>query len=130
MTKDYYNINEAAQELGVSIPTIRLKLKRKVFPNAHQVKQGKRKTWRIPLSDLIASGEMDKVKTKEPEQTRSDALELEIDRLRAQVIHLTELLERADRELGVYRPIVQNVLETREAIERRRSLWSRLTGKA
>jgi uncharacterized protein YlxW (UPF0749 family) len=136
VTKDYYNISEAAKELGVSIPTIRLKLERKVFPNAHQVKQGKRKTWRIPLSDLIASGEMDKVKTRqelraeEREENRTTALEVEIDRLRAEVIHLTELLARADEELGVYRPIVRNVLETREAIEKRRSLWSRLTGKA
>lgn len=129
MTKDYLNINEAAQELGVSIPTIRLKLERKVFPNAHQVKQGKRKFWRIPLSDLIASGEMDKVKTKEPEQTRSDALELEIDRLRTELTHKAELLERADREIATYRQLLFS-LETKETIEKRRSLWSRLTGKA
>lgn len=129
MTKDYLNINEAAQELGVSIPTIRLKLERKVFPNAHQVKQGKRKFWRIPLSDLIASGEMDKVKTKEPEQTRSDALELEIDRLRTELTHKAELLERADREIATYRQLLFS-LETKETIDKRRSLWSRLTGKA
>jgi DNA-binding transcriptional MerR regulator len=129
VTKDYLNINEAAQELGVSIPTIRLKLERKVFPNAHQVKQGKRKFWRIPLSDLIASGEMDKVKTKEPEQTRSDALELEIDRLRTELTHKAELLERADREIATYRQLLFS-LETKETIDKRRSLWSRLTGKA
>lgn len=129
MTKDYLNINEAAKELGVSIPTIRLKLERKVFPNAHQVKQGKRKFWRIPLSDLIASGELDRVKPKEPEQTRSDALEREIDRLQTELSHKAELLERADREIATYRQLLFS-LETKETIEKRRSLWSRLTGKA
>lgn len=129
MIKDYLNISEAAKELGVSIPTIRLKLERKVFPNAHQVKQGKRKTWRIPLSDLIASGELDKVKPTEPETTRSEALEVEIDRLNAEISHLRELLARADKEIETYRPIVLNVLETRAAQEKRRSLWQRLTDK-
>jgi len=127
--KDYLNINEVAKELGVSIPTVRLKLERKVFPNAHQVKQGKRKVWRIPSSDLIASGLLDKVKANEQvmADNRTNALEIEIDRLQAELRHTRELLERADKELATYRPIVLNVLETRAEQEKRRSLWQRLT---
>ncbi len=127
--KDYLNINEVAKELGVSIPTVRLKLERKVFPNAHQVKQGKRKVWRIPSSDLIASGLLDEVKARQEVKAISDqlSLEIEISRLRDELRHTRELLERADKELATYRPIVLNVLETRAEQEKRRSLWRRLT---
>lgn len=127
--KDFLNINEVAKELGVSIPTIRLKLERKVFPNAHQVKQGKRKVWRIPSSDLIASGLLDKVKANEQvmADNRTNALEQRIDALDLELRLTRELLEAARTELATYRPIVLNVLETRAAQEKRRSLWRRLT---
>jgi vacuolar-type H+-ATPase subunit I/STV1 len=128
--KDYLNINEAAKLTGLSIPTIRLKLERGLLPNASQVTQGQRKFWRIPLSDLISAGLLDKVTpVEEKAAVRSDALEIEIDRLRAELEHTKELLRRADKEIETYRPIVLNVLETRTTQERRRSLWQRLTDK-
>jgi vacuolar-type H+-ATPase subunit I/STV1 len=128
--KDYLNINEAAKLTGLSIPTIRLKLERGLLPNASQVTQGQRKFWRIPLSDLISAGLLDKVTpVEEKAAVRSDALEIEIDRLRAELEHTKELLRRADKEIETYRPIVLNVLETRATQEKRRSLWQRLTDK-
>lgn len=130
---DYLNINEAAKLTGLSIPTIRTKLERKLLPNATQVKQGKRKFWRIPVTDLAAAGLLDKVKATEPESysERTLALEAEIDRLTRELEHARELLARADRELEDFRTRERQLyltLETRETQERRRSLWQRLTG--
>jgi phage shock protein A len=59
---NFLNRAEAAKALGKSEPTLDGYLKAGLFPKAKKVKAGKREVWQIPLSDLIASGLMDKVK--------------------------------------------------------------------
>jgi excisionase family DNA binding protein len=127
--KDYYNISEAAKLLGVSIPTIRAKIQRKELPNAQKPK-GSRKTWLIPYSDLIATKEMNKVEAtpQEKADTRAKALEVEIDRLRAEIEHLRELVAIYKAQSEDYRAIFYSI-ETKDKQEKRRSLWSRITGK-
>jgi excisionase family DNA binding protein len=127
--QDYYNISEAAKLLGVSIPTIRAKIKRKELPNAQKPK-GTRSTWLIPLSDLMATKEMNKVEAKPEEkaEARANALELEIDRLRAEIEHLRELVEIYKAQSQDYRAIFYSI-ETKAKQEKRRSLWARITGK-
>lgn len=126
MAKDYLNINETARETGLSIPTIRTKLERGLFPGASQVQEGKRKTWRIPFSDLLAAGLIDKVTAGEEQSEAGEIARLELE------LRLTkELLARADQELEAYRQRERqlfNALETRETQEARRSLWERIRG--
>lgn len=124
--KDYLNINEAARETGLSIPTIRAKLERGLLPNAHQVPNGKRLLWRIPISDLAFL--LDKVSASPTDQAelRVTALEVRIDQLEAELRHTRELLERADTELEGYRARERqlfNALETKQVQERRRFTW-------
>lgn len=125
--KDYLNINEAARETGLSIPTIRTKLERGLLPNAHQVPNGKRLLWRIPISDL--SFLLDKVSTPKPTdeaELRVTALEVRIDQLEAELRHTRELLDRADTELEGYRTRERqlfNALETKQVQDRRRFSW-------
>jgi len=125
--KDYLNINEAARETGLSIPTIRAKLERGLLPNAHQVPNGKRLLWRIPISDL--SFLLDKVSTPKPTdeaELRVTALEVRIDQLEAELRHTRELLNRADTELEGYRTRERqlfNALETKQVQDRRRFSW-------
>lgn len=131
--KDYLNINEAAKVTGLSIPTIRMKLERKLLPNASQVMDGKRKLWRIPFTDLVAAGLIDKTNSNsESAELHSEALTREIDRLEAELNHAKELLARADQELEQYRARERYLfqsLETKQVQEQRRSLWARVTGR-
>ena len=131
---DYVNLNEAARETGLSIPTMRLKIKKGLLPGASQIPEGQRMLWRIPMSDLIAAG-LIKVPEKEPSNSkmannRTDALEKRLDQLEAELRHSQELLARADTELEGYRQRERQlflVLETRQAQEDRKSLWQRFT---
>lgn len=135
--KDYLNINEAARETGLSIPTIRAKLSRGMLPNAHQVQEGKRQLWRIPFNDLIAAGLIDKVtgsneydqliKTEQKE-LKETALITERNDLERELEHARELLARADQELEAYRQRERQLflaLETKQAQEQRRFSWFR-----
>jgi hypothetical protein len=127
--KDYLNINEAAKVAGVSIPTVRRKLDLGLLPNAHQVQEGKRQLWRIPFSDLIAAGMVDSVSQPPAEVMQSGkiiALEVEIDRLSAELANTKALLARADEQIEDLRQARRDlslVLETRETQERRRFAW-------
>ena len=131
--KDYLNINEAAKACGLSIPTIRLKLERGLLPNAHQVSEGNRKTWRIPLSDLQAAGLLDSVKSEAtPSQDQSQLvrdLELKLERLTAEANQLREQLAKAElreeRALAEAFRAYQRQLETAERQGERRRLWLR-----
>lgn len=129
---DYLNINEAAKLTGLSIPTIRAKLERKLLPNATQVKQGKRKFWRIPVTDLAAAGLLDKVTPSPgPSAELLEAQEILIDRLEGELRAAKELLAERQQTIEDYRARERQlflVLETRATQERRRSLWERLTG--
>ena len=129
--KDFLNINEAAKLTGLSIPTIRTKLTRGLLPNASQVPQGNQMRWRIPVSDLLNAGLLDKVEAVEDKAAvRSDALEIEIDRLNTELRHLRELLARADREIERQSIQLLSAIETKSAQDKRRSLWARITDKA
>lgn len=131
--KDYLNINEAAKVTGLSIPTIRAKLSRGILPNAHQVQEGKRQLWRIPFNDLIAAGLIDKA-LPGPEalaDNRAKDLELQIDKLTAELEATKELLKLTTQTLEDYRERERRLyytLETSETQQRRRSLWERLRG--
>jgi hypothetical protein len=62
-SETFLNRQEAAKAIGKSEPTLDGYLKEGRFPNAKKVKAGKRLVWQIPLSDLQASGLLDKVNT-------------------------------------------------------------------
>jgi predicted DNA-binding transcriptional regulator AlpA len=117
MSEQFLNIEQASQFAGVSIPTIREKLKRGYLPNAFGVTaSGERVTWQamsdkntgrvlwsIPETDLlkIRKPETAKGLPQEPlslEQKQQVAeLEAEAEKLRGQVAELEKL--RADLEL-------------------------------
>jgi len=136
MTSDtYLNASEAAKQTGKSLVTIRHYLNSGKFPNATQTAKGKVQVWRIPLTDLVSAGLMDKVsnspKQPTPEamaETRATALEVNIDRLESELRHTRELLARADQELESYRQRERQLflaLETRETQQQRRFSWFR-----
>lgn len=129
--KDYLNINEAAKETGLSIPTIRLKLSRGMLPNAHQVQEGKRQLWRIPFNDLIAAGLVDKVGQKAITDNYAEGLRRDLESLAKELQATRELLNLTTQTLDEYRERERRLLytlETRETQEKRRSLWERLRG--
>ena len=131
-SETYLNASQAAEHTGKSVVTIRHYLATKRLPNAKQVPKGKVKVWSIPLTDLVASGLLDRVSApSEPElaQGRTSALETRIDQLESELRHYKELLARADTELEAYRARERQLfmsIETRGTQERRRfSLFRR-----
>jgi hypothetical protein len=133
-SETYFNASEAKDKLGVSMPTLQKWLKAGRFPNATQRPKGKVMVWQIPLTDLIASGELDKVSvSKEPSKAElsdfmNNALRLDLDRLETELRHTRELLARAERELEDYRARERYLfagIETKETQERRRFNWFR-----
>lgn len=133
-SETYFNASQAAKETGKSLPTIRHYLASGKFPNARQRAKGKVQVWEIPLTDLVASGLLDKVSGSKPTtaremaETRSTALELELDRLETELRLTRELLARADQQVEEYRSRERQffaVLETRDTQERRRFSWFR-----
>lgn len=137
-SETYFNASEAAEHTGKSLPTIRHYLNAGKFPNATQTPKGKVKVWKIPLTDLVASGLLDRVSgSKQPTKqeladTHSEALLRDIDRLELELRHARELLARTEQELDTYKQRERQLfaaLETRETQDRRRSLWQRLAGK-
>lgn len=130
----YFNASEAAKETGKSVVTIRHYLAAKKFPNAQQTAKGKVLVWRIPLTDLVAAGLMDKVTSspQEPQldlgEFRATALETRIAELEAEVRGLRELMAEKQIQLDLYRDKERASIysiETREAQERRRFNWFR-----
>jgi hypothetical protein len=133
-SETYFNASEAAERTGKSVVTIRHYLASGKFPNATQRPKGKVKVWQIPLTDLVASGLLDKVSTsKQPSQQElterhTEALLSDIDRLETELRLTKELLARADNELESYRTRERQLfmaLETRETQEQRRFRWFR-----
>jgi Fic family protein len=126
-SETYFTATAAAKQLGVSNPTFQKYLKAGKFPNAKQTPKGKRLDWQIPLSDLQASGLLDRV-TAAPNQP-SEALtapQNELGELRLRLAHTEELLRRADAELEAYRRRELThllAIETRETQQRRRFSW-------
>lgn len=134
-SETYLNASEAAEAAGISLVTLRKHLKAGKFPNAYQVDKGKVKVWQIPLTDLHASGLLDKVQKgakraseAELQQQRVFDLETDYDRLTAELETTRKLLERADQELEYYRQrerYFMTQLETKEVQEQRRFRWFR-----
>jgi hypothetical protein len=133
-SETYFNASEAAERTGKSVVTIRAYLSNGKFPNATQRPKGKVKVWQIPLTDLVASGLLDKVSApKQPSaqevtSTHSEALLRDLDRLELELSHARELLARTEQELETYRQRERQLfaaLETRETQERRRFAWFR-----
>ena len=128
MTSDHLlNISEAAKATGKSIPTIRAYLAEGKLPNAKAVAKGKSKSWRIPLTDLVAAGLLDKVETSTASAQPSNG---ELEQLRVEVAQLRERLEGKDREIArleqaradliaAYAPRI----ETAERQSQRRKYW-------
>jgi DNA-binding transcriptional MerR regulator len=124
-----FNISQAAKAAGKSIPTIRAYLDQGKLPNAKSTNAGKTRTWQIPLTDLVAAGLMDQVKS-EPGNTASAnsalmelreqnaALRAENAQLLARIDELKQA--RADL-IAAYAPRI----ETAEAQTRRRLFWAR-----
>lgn len=131
MTSEHYlNISEAAKATGKSIPTIRAYLESGKLANAQATAKGKSKSWKIPLTDLVAAGLLDKVETSSASASPSSG---ELEHLRIEVAQLRERLEGKDREIArleqaridliaAYAPQIETA--ERQA-QRRRSWFSR-----
>lgn len=125
-SETHLNISEAARATGRSIPTIRNYLETKRLPNAKAVKNGERKTWRIPLTDLVAAGLLDNVKpttaSASDSQALAEAREL-IAALRAENGQLRERLADAQQAradlIAAYAPRI----ETAQTQAERRRFW-------
>lgn len=134
-SETYFNASEAAKETGKSVVTIRDYLAKGKFPNATQRPKGKVQVWQIPLTDLVASGLLDKVSSasKDPSraqltETRATALETRIVELETEIRLTREILARTDQELEGYRQRERQLflaIETRESQDRRRFNWFR-----
>jgi DNA-binding transcriptional ArsR family regulator len=133
--KDYLNINEASRLTGLSIPTIRSKLSKGLLPGASQVQDGKRSLWRIPLTDLVAAGLVDKVRVRNQltdQLDRVEGVEADYDRISAELEATKELLRRADQTIEDYRNrerYLFSSIETKSVQDQRRSLWQRVTNR-
>jgi DNA-binding transcriptional MerR regulator len=131
-TDQVFTISEAARATGKSIPTIHTYLKAGKLPNATSVPKGKSRSWQIPLTDLVASGLLDKVVSQpEPEPTQAILLQLQTTQERLALAELElklireSLDEYKERELSNKALIktFTNILETRQTQEARRAWW-------
>jgi DNA-binding transcriptional MerR regulator len=121
-----FNISEAARATGKSIPTIHNYLKAGKLPNAVSTPNGKSKTWKIPLTDLVAAGLLDRVESepqgaRNMEQDETQALREKVARLEAENEQLKERVQDGKEFLRA----LQTQIETRATQEARRSWWSR-----
>lgn len=129
-SETYFNLSQASEACGVSLPTIRKAYKEGKFPNATEGKQGKRKTVSIPLSDLQASGYLDKVKGSNSQSiktSQSESTDIFTSAERDELITLRERVRQLEEALEGYRQReaqLFRVLETKEQQEKRRKFWS------
>jgi DNA-binding transcriptional MerR regulator len=130
-SETYFNAQQAAKATGVTKVTIRTYLDRGDLPNAEQVARGKVMVWKIPLSELVAAGLLDKVKAIADEQAIQDSAKNEAIRTAKLEVELrlpNELLARADQELENYRQRERQLLlsiETSQAQGRPSFSWFR-----
>lgn len=131
-TDQVFTISEAARATGKSIPTIHTYLKAGKLPNATSTPKGKSRSWQIPLTDLVASGLLDKVATApepEPTQVLLNDLQATKERLALAELELKLIRESLegykDREQSNKALIktFTNILETRQTQEARRAWW-------
>jgi uncharacterized protein YlxW (UPF0749 family) len=125
-TDKLFNISEAARATGKSIPTIHNYLKAGKLPNAVSTPNGKSKTWKIPLTDLVAARLLDKVESDSPtpqvmEQDENQTLREKVARLEAENEQLKERVKDSKEFLRA----LQTQIETRATQEARRSWWGR-----
>ena len=71
-TEEVLDIREAAERFGVSIDTVRRRLRAGELPRAARG-AGSNAPWRIPLGDLIAAGLAMPAASREPEPTAAPA---------------------------------------------------------
>ena len=133
-TDQVFTISEAARATGKSIPTIHTYLKAGKLPNAISVPKGKSRSWQIPLTDLVASGLLDKVVSQpepEPTQVILDQLQAARERLALLELELRLTKERVEaykEQEATNKALIKtftNILETRQTQEARRAWFSR-----
>jgi hypothetical protein len=134
-SETFFNLSEAKEVTGLSLPTLRKYLAEGRLPNAKQALKGKVKVWSIPLTDLAAAGLMGSVIT---EATALSGNELALAEAEASGERLGRLLaenEQLKARLAEYRERIlfterayQMQLETKQAQEERK-LFSFLRSK-
>jgi hypothetical protein len=134
-SETFFNLSEAKDVTGLSLPTLRKYLAEGRLPNAKQALKGKVKVWSIPLTDLAAAGLMGSVIT---EATALSGNELALAEAEASGERLGRLLaenEQLKARLAEYRERIlfterayQMQLETKQAQEERK-LFSFLRSK-
>jgi len=134
-SETFFNLSEAKEVTGLSLPTLRKYLAEGRLPNAKQALKGKVKVWSIPLTDLAAAGLMGTVIT---EATVLSGNELALAEAEANGERLGRLLaenEQLKARLAEYRERIlfterayQMQLETKQAQEERK-LFSFLRSK-
>lgn len=129
-SENFLTLSQAADQAGISKPTLRKWLEAGKIPGATTEAKGNRKDWRIPLTELLAA--VDQANRNSPaakakaKADRTEALEADYDRLLSELNHAKELLARTERELEDYRQRERQmflVIETRQAQEQRRFRW-------
>ena len=135
-SETYFNLSQASELCGVSLPTMRKAFREGKFPNATETTQGKRKSVSIPMSDLQSSGMLDRVKgnrsagikPSQPDTTdiftaeKEELIKLK-ETVRQLEARLEEAKERQEETSYLLRSLTAQ-LETKEQQEKRRKFWS------
>lgn len=128
-SESYFNITQASEVAGVSLPTIRKAYKEGKFPNASETFQGKRKAVRIPMQDLRDAGFLDRVtaNTKPALAPLSSEERDELITLRETAKQLSARLEEASQRQEETSQLLRTLstqIETRTVQENRSKLFS------
>lgn len=134
-SETFFNLSEAKDVTGLSLPTLRKYLAEGRLPNAKQALKGRVKVWSIPLTDLAAAGLMGSVIT---EATALSGTELALAEAEANGERLGRLLaenEQLKARLAEYKERIaftekayQMQLETKQ-VQDNRKLFSFLRSK-
>ena len=134
-SETYFNLSQASELCGVSLPTMRKAFREGKFPNATETTQGKRKSVSIPMSDLQDSGMLDRVKGNRSQgvkPSQSETMDIftadkeELIKLKETVRQLEARLEEAKERQEETSYLLRSLsaqLETKEQQEKRRKFW-------
>lgn len=108
-----WSVQQAARECGVSVATIRRRLKDGALPNAVQ---GARGAWTIPVTDLIAA-DLNPGKPSAPDHEQG----VVTDPTHANNDHSHDHGKRASSQVGEYAKLEQKLLSEQREVEHLRT---------
>ena len=108
-----WSVQQAARECGVSVATIRRRLKDGSLPNAEQ---GARGAWTIPVTDLIAAG-LNPGQPSPPDHSQRVVTDL----TQAADDHGHDYVQRASSQVDGYAQLEQKLLSEQREVEHLRT---------